>query len=332
MTTEESAHSTETRTDGDDPLAQAMLALNEGRHQDAEEIAAGLLTADAQEAGALYVLGCALIMQGRAGEAIAALEAAAAICSDPAVATALAIALRHAGRLEEAANRLERAVTRDAGDHTSDPGDRKSDPGDAAALLELGRLMVLMDRHAAAIDALTRGLAIAPDMPELSVQLGYAHLSRGDCGHAKAAFAKVLEISPGAPDALFGMAKAHQEIGENEEAAKYFRRYLAIRPDDAGALLSLGHCLLELGRSDAGYDCFRQAASGGAQRYGNALTSLAAAARGRFWLRPSQAARFLRRPQGEAASSAQAATEACSDDIESPLAAGTDEDGRDRAS
>ena len=34
------------------------------------------------------------------------------------------------------------------------------------------------------------------------------------------------------------------------------------------------------------------------QRYGAALTSLAAAARGRFWLRPSDAARFVRASLG----------------------------------
>ena len=66
------------------------------------------------------------------------------------------------------------------------------------------------------------------------------------------------------------------------------------RPNDGGAWLSLGHCLLELGQLDAGYECFRTAARGDASRYGNALTSLASAARGRFWLRPSEAARFMR--------------------------------------
>ena len=164
----------------------------------------------------------------------------------------------------------------------------------ATAFLELGYQLVLMDRYDEAIDALNLGLQIAPTMPELSIQLGYAHLSRGDCANASVAFARALDISPHLHDALFGMAKAHQELGENEPAADYFRRYLTSRPDDGGAWLSLGHCLLELGQLDAGYECFRSAARGDAKRYGAALTSLAAAARGRFWLRPREAARFLR--------------------------------------
>jgi Flp pilus assembly protein TadD len=200
----------------DTGLEQARLALDNGRPEDAERIAAELLGADPHHAGALHILGCALTMQGR---------------------------------------------------------------------------------YDAAVDALGRGLQIAPSMPQLSIQLGYAQLSRSDCASARTAFARALEVSPGSHDALFGMAKAHQEVGENEEAAEYFRLYLTERPNDSGAWLNLGHCLLELGQPDPGYECFRRAARGDASRYGTALTSLVATARGKFWLRPSEAARFFRTSQ-----------------------------------
>jgi Tfp pilus assembly protein PilF len=157
----------------------------------------------------------------------------------------------------------------------------------------MGYALTLLGRYDEAAGVLARGVEIAPLRPELSIQLGYAELSRRDCIKAKIAFARALEISPGAYDALFGLAKAHQELGDNEPAAEGFRRYLSIRPNDAGAWLNLGHCLLELGQLDAGYECFRTAARGDASRYGTALTSLSAAARGRFWLRPSDAARFM---------------------------------------
>jgi len=170
----------------------------------------------------------------------------------------------------------------------------KRHPTDAAAFDELGYLLVLMGRYDEAADVLTQGLQIAPTLPQLSIQLGYAELSRRNCANAKVAFARALDISPRSHDALFGMAKAHQELGENDAAVDYFRRYLADRPNDSGAWLNLGHCLLELGQLEPGYECFRMAARGNAERYGTALTSLAAAARGRFWLRPSAAARFLR--------------------------------------
>lgn len=209
---------------------------------------------------------------------------------DPEVDMKLAIVLRQAGRHEEAVSRLRLAAARL--------------PPDARTYLEFGYQLVLMGRYDEAIDALGRGLQIAPAMPELSIQLGFAELSRGDCANAKDAFARALEISPHSDDAWFGLAKAHQEVGENEAAADCFRHYLTNRPNDGGAWLSLGHCLLELGQLDAGYECFRRAAGGDATRYGAALTSLAAAARGRFWLRPSEAARFLRASEPEASASA----------------------------
>jgi tetratricopeptide (TPR) repeat protein len=233
---------------GEDVLARATLAFDEARPQDAEAIAAEVLKADPHHVGALYVLGCALTLQGRAEAAIAPLEAAARDHDDPALETALAVALRQAGRHADAVSRLERATGRH--------------PHDAAALLELGYLLVLMGRHAEAADVLGRGVEIAPTRPQMAIQLGYAQLSRGDCAGAKAAFARALDLSPSSPDALFGLAKAHQEIGENAVAAAYFRRYLKGRPDDAGALLGLGHCLLELGEAEAGYDC----STGGARR------------------------------------------------------------------
>jgi cytochrome c-type biogenesis protein CcmH/NrfG len=151
-----------------------------------------------------------------------------------------------------------------------------------------------LKRHDEAIETLRRGLVIAPMMPELSIQLGYVYLRLRNSTDAKLAFGRALEISPTSFDALFGMAKAHQEVGENALAADYFRRYLRSRPDDAGTWLSLGHCLLELGELNAGYECFRTAARGDAKRYGKALTSLVASARGRLWLKPSAAAQFLR--------------------------------------
>jgi tetratricopeptide (TPR) repeat protein len=265
-------------------LQRAMSALDGGRPQEAERIAAELLEADPHHGRALYLRGSALVMQDRAAEAIVSLEAAARGRHDAENDTMLAIALRQAGRNEDALRRLKLAA--------------KRRPPYAVAFKELGFLLVSMGRYEEAIEALNRGIEIAPMMPQLSIQLGYVHFSRRNFADARTAFARALEILPDAPDALFGMARAHQEVGKNEPAVEYFRRYLVRTPGDQTAWLQLGNCLLELGQLDAGYDCFRTAARGDVRRYGNALRSLAAAARGRFWLRPSDAARFLRGTKG----------------------------------
>lgn len=261
-------------------LQRAIAALNDRRPEDAERIAGEILKSEPRHSKALQVFASAILLQGRTEDAIATLEAGARGRQDPEIDTQLGIALRQAGRNEEALSRLKRAT--------------KRQPPFAPAFYELGSLLVAVARHDEAIETLNRGRAIAPMMPELSIQLGYIFLERRDCAQAKMAFMHALGISPESPAALFGMAKAHQEIGENDAAAAYFRRYLRSNPTDTGGWLHLGHVLLELGDLDAGYECFRTAARGDPKRYGDALGSLVKSARGRFWLKPSDAARFFR--------------------------------------
>jgi Flp pilus assembly protein TadD len=265
---------------GGDALEQAAFALNSQRPNEAERIAGEILKTNPRHPRALHIFGCALLIQGRAQDAIAPLETAARAGHDAEIDTQLAIALRQVGRDEEALARLKRAI--------------KRRPFYAAAFNELGRLLIAKEQYDEAIEVLSRGLEVAPLMPQLSIQLGYAFLNGRNPAKAKVAFARALGIAPNSPDALFGIAKAHQEVRENQPAVEYYRRYLMSRPDHWGAWLSLGHCLLELGERETGYDCFRTAARGDPKHYGYAIASLVKSARGRFWLRPSAAARFLR--------------------------------------
>jgi tetratricopeptide (TPR) repeat protein len=280
MTTNRSGVSGSGVVGNDDALQRAMRALDGNRPNEAEAIARQVLNADRRNAEASYVLGSALVMQGKPLDAIAPLEEAARGRHDPQSDTMLAIALRQAGRAEDAYSRLKRTT--------------KRQPPYAAAFLELGRLLASMERHDEAAEALMRGLEVAPMMPEMSIQLGYVLLRRRRFDDAKAAFARALAIVPDSPDALFGIAQAHQENGESQTAADYFRRYLIVSPGDQTAWVRLGLCLLALGQRDAGHDCFRTVARRDANGFVSALSSLVKSSRGRFWLKPSDAARFLR--------------------------------------
>jgi tetratricopeptide (TPR) repeat protein len=265
---------------GDDAVQRASLALNNQRPQEAEGIAREVLRADPRHAQALHILGYALLMQGRADDAVAALEPAARGQNNPQTDTQLALALRQAGRDEDALARLRRAI--------------RPRPPYLPAFYELGRMLFSLKRFEEAVAVLRRALDIAPMMPDLSMQLGHVLLAQRNCAAAKGAFARALEISPGSAGALWGMGKAHQMLGESRAATEYFRRCLMQTPNDVGTLLNLGNSLVEAGELDAGFECFRAAARGGDdKRYAGALTTLVKSARGRFWLKPSDAARFL---------------------------------------
>ena len=260
-------------------LQRARVALNNDRPQDAERIADEILKRDPRHGAALQVRGCALLMQKRAVDALASLQAAAQSLRDAETNTLLAMALRQTGRTEEAMSRLKRAI--------------KWQPLYAPAFHELGYLLMSLESYDEAIEVLRRGLEIAPMMPQLLIQLGEVLLRRRSYAEAKAAFARALEIAPNSADALFGLGKAHQSLDEAAPAAAYYRRCLVLTPQDGACWLNLGHCLLRFGDVQAGYDCFRTAARGDPKRYGKALTSLAASSRGKLWLKPSAAARFF---------------------------------------
>jgi tetratricopeptide (TPR) repeat protein len=279
----ESAHSraSDAARRADESLQRATFALNNRRPEEAEQIAGGVLKVEPRNAKALRILGYALLMQGRAAAAIATLEGAVrGGRHDPELETQLALAFRQAGRDDDALARLKRAI--------------KRRPPYAPAFYELGCLLAAMKRHDEAIEALNRGLEVAPAMPELSIELGHVLLARREPAAAKIAFARALAVAPNSASALWGMGKAHQQVGEDPAAVGFFRQCLMQMPNDAGTWLNLGHSLLETGDTSAGYDCFRTAARGDHKRYYSALTTLVKSGRGRFWLKPSAANRFLR--------------------------------------
>jgi Tfp pilus assembly protein PilF len=125
------------------------------------------------------------------------------------------------------------------------------------------------------------------------VGLGYVHLNRNDRVAARDQFQQVRAAAPGRYDGMVGLANVLALDGEYAEAAALYRQALELQPDNALTRLSLGRCLLEMGERDAGETALRAAAGGSPERVWPAIVALAATPRGRVFLRPSAAARFL---------------------------------------
>jgi tetratricopeptide (TPR) repeat protein len=263
-----------------DLLQQAMAAMQGRRPDEAERLAGQWLSKHPHHAGALHLLGLARLQQGRPGEAVAPLRAAAGLAADAAIETHLAMALRQTGNTAEAMVVLERASGRQ--------------PAFLPAFHELGVLLFSQRRLAEAEAVLGRGLEIAPATAELLVVLGGIHLDRADRADAKLAFARALASAPGHPGALYGLGNVLMDDGEFLPAAERFRQALARDPGYAQARLALATCLLELGRWDEAVEGFRAAVKAAPQLYAKALRTLVTAGRGRFWLRPSAAAEILK--------------------------------------
>ena len=260
-------------------LESAALALRMQRPDEAERLAFGVLKSDRGNALAAQILGRSLLMQNRADEAIVPLERAARRSDDPEIETLLAVALAAIGRGDEALDRLRRTIARR--------------PPFPPAFLEYASQLGKIGRVDEAVAVLESGLELTPDAVDLRTQLGYFHIRRNNRTEARAIFSQLLAAAPERYDVLVGLAKVMALDGEYAAAADLYRRALGMRPDDAVTRNNLGICQLEMGEREAGEASLRAITHGAPQLVGQAITSLAAASHGRFFLRRSAAAKFL---------------------------------------
>jgi tetratricopeptide (TPR) repeat protein len=263
----------------EETLQRAMSAIQSQQADYAARLAQDILKRNSSHPNALHIYGYALLMQDRASEAIAPLEKAVRSLRDPAIETQLAIALRKAGRTEDALVRLQRVA--------------KQVPVFPAAIHELGYLLNSLGRVDEAIEALKSGMDAAPWLPDLPILLGWIFHARNDGANARSAFGRALASAPNHPDAHYGMGLVLMEAAEFQAAAAHFRQALVSDPADQQARLYLGACLLEIGETGAA-TCLRLVTRGGPDFYGKALKILTTSSRGRFWLQPSAAAQFFR--------------------------------------
>jgi tetratricopeptide (TPR) repeat protein len=268
------------RSAGNPALEKAILAFRMQRLDEAERLASDVLNSDRGNVVAAQLFGRALLMQNRPDEAIDPLQRAARRSNDPEIETLLAVVLAAAGRGDEAFEQLHRTTARR--------------PAFLPAFLELGGKLGDIGRFDEAIAVLERGLALVPDAVDLRMGLGYLHVKRNDRVKARALFLQVRNSAPERHDALIALARVMVLDGEYAAAADLYRRALGLQPDDTATRINLGKCLLEMGERDSGEATLRAATRGTAQLAGGAITALAAAPHGRFFLRPSAAAKFLR--------------------------------------
>jgi tetratricopeptide (TPR) repeat protein len=193
--------------------------------------------------------------------------------------TQLGMILRHLGRLDEALNRLNHAT--------------KLQPPFPPAFLEYGSLLLQLRRHDDAIAALERGLAIAPNFSEILVHLGGAYAARGERNRATEFFARGIASLPSDPSTIFDYACLMKNSCCFTQAAELFRRVLVVDPSDSLARLALGICLIEIGQTELGLDNLSAASKTSPKMFGQTVSAIASAGKGRFWLKPSAARQFL---------------------------------------
>lgn len=80
---------------------------------------------------------------------------------------------------------------------------------------------------------------------------GIDHFAAGDFAAARDAFSAALTLAPGRPSLLANLAAAHIHLHEHAAARSLLRDLLAIEADDANSWLALGQCEEALGHWQA---------------------------------------------------------------------------------
>jgi tetratricopeptide (TPR) repeat protein len=260
-------------------LQQAQFALRMRDFCLAEQIATKVLKSNRTDSNALLILAHALLGQARAEDAIVPLERAVRRSNDPRMETLLGHSLCGSRRVGEGIELLRRTTARR--------------PPHVPAFQELAGQLAKIGQLDEAIKIIETGIALAPESIELQLDLGRLCLE----GHERAKALSILKAAraaaPGRPDVLTELARALLLEGNFAESAVTYREALALRSDDVLSRTNLAVCLMELGERAGGEAALRDVLRGRPLLLGRAAFALASSSHGRFFFRPSAAAKFL---------------------------------------
>lgn len=112
----------------------------------------------------------------------------------------------------------------------------KDEPGDLEGWRMLARSYLVLERHAAAREAIDRALALAPD--DLEILMLHARAIRAAAGDAQtpesiAVMRRVLELAPDNLEALWFVGQAEADSGNTGRARELLERAYALIPEDS---------------------------------------------------------------------------------------------------
>lgn len=118
-------------------------------------------------------------------------------------------------------------------------------------LLSHAEELVAQDNYPAAADILRRVLDLAPNQPDVLVQLGFALMRQGDQPAAAAALRAALALNPAHAEAHYYLGSLQMQEEKWSEAVASLQQAVQFKPDYAAAQHNLGTCLIRLNKPTA---------------------------------------------------------------------------------
>ena len=232
------------------PSQQQLESLLEhyqnGRYDDAENMALSITQEFPENQFAWKVLGALLGQKGMKAEALNANQKAVQLVPQDAEAHSnLGLTLKELGRLEEAEASLRQAIAL-----RSDYAKAHNKLG--ATLQELGRLE---EAEASYRQAIT----LKPDFIEAHSNLGVTLQELGRLEEAEASLRQAIAFKSDFAEAHNNLGMTFNELGRLDDAEASLRQAITLKPDYAEAHSNLGNTLKELGRLEEAEASLRQA-------------------------------------------------------------------------
>lgn len=131
-------------------------------------------------------------------------------------------------------------------------------PNNVDYLVELGAVLVTLNRPKEAIDLYQHSLLVDPDNTEVMNSLASAYLAENQLDKGQKEFESVLALDPQNPEALAGLGYIKENQGHDDQAEQYYKRALEIDPKNENAEIYLGNLRIKQKRYDESKEIFRK--------------------------------------------------------------------------
>jgi len=226
-------------------LRELDTLLRGGKYSVAESRVRELLRRHGGSPQLWYLLGMAVISQGRMRDAVEPFRRAWQI--DPRLAPAgfnLAFALERLGRLDEALEAYRQTVA--------------AAPQMADAHNNMGNVLQRLKRHEEALAAYECAIALAPQTAPFRMNRGDALRDLGRIEEAVSAYQKAIACGPDLAEAYRSLAHALSLEEHFEESVAVCQKAISLWPQDIEAHRILATGLLHLRRHDAAAEAYRR--------------------------------------------------------------------------
>ncbi|MFO7704602.1 MAG: tetratricopeptide repeat protein [Halopseudomonas sp.] len=226
-------------------LRQLDALFRARRFSEAESQAREVLRHHAKSPHVWYLLGMAIISQGRLDESVEPFRCA--LKHDPTLAPAsinLGFALERLNRLDEALEAYRWTV--------------KADPQMADAYNNMGNVLQKLVWHEEALAAYDRAIALAPRSAPFRMNRGDALRDLERLDEAVAAYREAVAIQLDLVEAYISLAYVLAQLERHEESIVVCRRAIERRPEAVEVYHSMGKELRQLSRDEEAADTYRQ--------------------------------------------------------------------------